>query len=101
MGDFLKKSLIRPSKSPWSSAAKYVNNRNEQERGMPSIKESSQSRESINGMVHEKEKSKFIRKGAIKSSTKLFKILFQISLLIDIDLRTFFTARILNGQSPF
>lgn len=27
MGDFLKKDLIRPSKSPWSSAAKYVNNR--------------------------------------------------------------------------
>jgi len=24
--DLLKKGLIRPSKSPWSSAAKYVNN---------------------------------------------------------------------------
>ena len=37
MGDFLKKGLIRPSKSPGSSAAKYVNNRNEQERGMPRL----------------------------------------------------------------
>jgi len=30
--DLLSKGLIRPSKSPWSCAAFYVNNRNEQVR---------------------------------------------------------------------
>jgi len=32
---FLNKKLIRPSKSPWSCAAFYVNNANEKERGEP------------------------------------------------------------------
>ena len=32
---FLDKKLIRPSKSPWSCAAFYVNNVNEKERGEP------------------------------------------------------------------
>ena len=32
---FLEKNLIRPSKSPWSCAAFYVNNANEKERGEP------------------------------------------------------------------
>ena len=31
----LEKNLIRPSKSPWSCAAFYVNNANEKERGEP------------------------------------------------------------------
>ena len=32
---FLDKKLIKPSKSPWSCAAFYVNNANEKERGEP------------------------------------------------------------------
>lgn len=35
--DLLQKGLIRPSKSPWSCAAFYVNNQNEQERGVPRL----------------------------------------------------------------
>ena len=32
---FLDKKLIRPSKSPWSCAAFYVNNADEKEKGEP------------------------------------------------------------------
>ncbi|XP_070002055.1 uncharacterized protein [Nicotiana sylvestris] len=35
IGDLLQKKIIRPSKSPWSCAAFYVNNNAEKERGAP------------------------------------------------------------------
>ncbi|KAA0058433.1 Enzymatic polyprotein [Cucumis melo var. makuwa] len=37
INDLLKKSLINPSKSPWSCAAFYVNNQAEKERGVPRL----------------------------------------------------------------
>ncbi|CAN4119829.1 unnamed protein product [Withania somnifera] len=38
INDLLSKKIIRPSKSPWSCSAFYVNNAAEKERGAPSIK---------------------------------------------------------------
>ncbi|CAN4106495.1 unnamed protein product [Withania somnifera] len=38
INDLLSKKIIRPSKSPWSCSAFYVNNAEEKERGAPSIK---------------------------------------------------------------
>ena len=37
MGSLLEKKLIRPSKSPWSCEAFYVNNALEKERGVPRL----------------------------------------------------------------
>ena len=37
INDLLQKGLIRPSKSPWSCAAFYVNNQVEKERGVPRL----------------------------------------------------------------
>ena len=37
INDLLKKKLIRPSKSPWSCAAFYVNNQAKKERGVPRL----------------------------------------------------------------
>ena len=37
INDPLQKGLIRPSKSPWSCAAFYVNNQAEKERGVPRL----------------------------------------------------------------
>ncbi|MBW1279432.1 hypothetical protein KYD79_27030, partial [Escherichia coli] len=37
INDLIKKKLIRPSKSPWSCSAFYVNNQAEKERGVPRL----------------------------------------------------------------
>ena len=37
INDLLQKGLIRPSKSPWSCTAFYVNNQGEKERGVPRL----------------------------------------------------------------
>ena len=37
INSLLQKGLIRPSKSPWSCTAFYVNNAAEQERGVPRL----------------------------------------------------------------
>ena len=37
INDLLQKGLTRPSKSPWSCAAFYINNQAEKERGVPRL----------------------------------------------------------------